>query len=648
MQPHIRQWHTRYRVIGEPGNGVALVERGVRERAVTSYADAIERAFASDPAVYVLRRVHTEVTVASPAAASEADNARRWAAQIFAGVIRTVTCEGDRADLVMRFEDVGDYVTHFIVDLLDGVAWDRWYYGAFSEYRGFDAGETVRRILVDFADELPAIFRRLAAKGRLCTVLSRLSIESAGDVWQIAIRQVPKASPEAFRIFLRTARTLADKLELWTSGPSEDELLLQYFRTSPTDPDWKQTRALAEAVYAAFDFLDRTGLLVRDASGVFEQFARAGEPLVESLDWLDHEWLAAALRAHLSPKSKADEAAAIPRPLALSPLQLRVLQLLLQLLKAGGVTLPESEPDSHANALTLFAALSSAQPTLADHSATPALIEWLLARWQASSASRSETALPPAQRLGSLITLILQRDVASPPLPQPKESWWLKMPGPKIGPVALPSDPSSEGNLVESTHAGVFLLSRAVIEGRATQLASAMGLSTAVVLLALAAEWTAVDPDTLDPGVLLWTGYDPAAGPPSAQIRALDPAACEGLCAAIESMLRDRAAFAPSLASVREPDATPLAAIALHLLRLWAHWLPGFAQSSATFLLNQVIRRGGLLRVDSREIAVSLRPAALDVVLQMAGYLQPIPAIPWLADRRVTFAIDSALSQECH
>jgi hypothetical protein len=109
-------------------------------------------------------------------------------------------------------------------------------------------------------------------------------------------------------------------------------------------------------------------------------------------------------------------------------------------------------------------------------------------------------------------------------------------------------------------------------------------------------------------------------------------------------MLCDRAAFAPSLAPVREPGATPLAAIALHLLRLWAHWLPGFAQSSATFLLNQVIRRGGVLRVDSREIAVSLRPAALDVVLQMAGYIQPIPAIPWLGDRRVTFSIDPTLS----
>jgi hypothetical protein len=218
------------------------------------------------------------------------------------------------------------------------------------------------------------------------------------------------------------------------------------------------------------------------------------------------------------------------------------------------------------------------------------------------------------------------------------------MPGPKIETAALPSDAPSEGNLVESSRAGVFLLSRAVIEGRATQLASAMGLSTAAVLLALAAEWIAADPDTLDPGVLLWTGYDSEAGPPSAQIRALDPGACESLCAAIERMLHDRSAFAPSLAPLRQPGATPLAAIALHLLRLWAHWLPGFAQSSASFLLNQVIRRGGILRVDSREIAVSLRPAALDVVLQMAGYLQPISAIPWLADRRVTFAIDSALS----
>jgi hypothetical protein len=163
------------------------------------------------------------------------------------------------------------------------------------------------------------------------------------------------------------------------------------------------------------------------------------------------------------------------------------------------------------------------------------------------------------------------------------------------------------------------------------------------VLLAIAAEWTAVEPDAFDAGVLLWTGYDRDAGPPSVQIRTLDTSACERLCAAIERLLKDRAVFAPSLAPVRHPGAPPLAAIALHLLRLWAHWLPGFAQSSASFLLNQLIRRRGLLRVESRVIAVSLRPAALDVVLQMAGYLKPIPAIPWLVDRRVTFTIEPAI-----
>ena len=144
--------------------------------------------------------------------------------------------------------------------------------------------------------------------------------------------------------------------------------------------------------------------------------------------------------------------------------------------------------------------------------------------------------------------------------------------------------------------------------------------------------------------MLLWAGYTPEAGLPSAQIRALDPTVCESLCAAIESILRDRAAFAPSLAPARQPGVTTLAAIALHLLRLWAYWLPGFAQSSASFLLNQLIRRFGLLRTDSSMIEVSLRPVALDVVLQMAGYLKSIPAIPWLGDRRLIFTINPAIS----
>lgn len=75
------------------------------------------------------------------------------------------------------------------------------------------------------------------------------------------------------------------------------------------------------------------------------------------------------------------------------------------------------------------------------------------------------------------------------------------------------------------------------------------------------------------------------------------------------------------------------------LLRGWAHWLPGVAGSSALFLLQRSVRRGGSVRISEQRIDVELAPAPLDVVLQMAGYLAPIGQVEWLGGRSVVFTL---------
>jgi hypothetical protein len=51
-----------------------------------------------------------------------------------------------------------------------------------------------------------------------------------------------------------------------------------------------------------------------------------------------------------------------------------------------------------------------------------------------------------------------------------------------------------------------------------------------------------------------------------------------------------------------------------------------------------------VLRISASGIAVSLAPMGLDVVLDMAGYLAPVAAVPWLDHRRLTFTIDRSLA----
>jgi hypothetical protein len=55
--------------------------------------------------------------------------------------------------------------------------------------------------------------------------------------------------------------------------------------------------------------------------------------------------------------------------------------------------------------------------------------------------------------------------------------------------------------------------------------------------------------------------------------------------------------------------------------------------------LENFIRRGGVLTVDAKNIEVELEPAALDVVIEMAGYTTELERVGWLGDRNINFRI---------
>jgi hypothetical protein len=74
-------------------------------------------------------------------------------------------------------------------------------------------------------------------------------------------------------------------------------------------------------------------------------------------------------------------------------------------------------------------------------------------------------------------------------------------------------------------------------------------------------------------------------------------------------------------------------------LRAWARWLPGLGGSSPSYLLQQLIRRPGSIRVAPSCLHVHLEPAGLDEILRMAGYLSESPAVSWLGNRTIRFTV---------
>ncbi|MDX1417742.1 MAG: hypothetical protein R3293_26310, partial [Candidatus Promineifilaceae bacterium] len=73
------------------------------------------------------------------------------------------------------------------------------------------------------------------------------------------------------------------------------------------------------------------------------------------------------------------------------------------------------------------------------------------------------------------------------------------------------------------------------------------------------------------------------------------------------------------------------------LLRVWSRWLRQFDTSSPTYLIRQFIRRPGFIRLSAGVLQVQLAPRPLDMILEMAGYLEPLENLSWLPYRQVTF-----------
>ncbi|WP_433830981.1 hypothetical protein ACQP2E_12295 [Actinoplanes sp. CA-015351] len=75
---------------------------------------------------------------------------------------------------------------------------------------------------------------------------------------------------------------------------------------------------------------------------------------------------------------------------------------------------------------------------------------------------------------------------------------------------------------------------------------------------------------------------------------------------------------------------------AVGCVQAWARWLPGFATASVPFLLERFVRRPAEVAVGDGAIEVRLSPRPHDVVLSLAGYLEPIT---FLDGRELRFVI---------
>jgi hypothetical protein len=207
----------------------------------------------------------------------------------------------------------------------------------------------------------------------------------------------------------------------------------------------------------------------------------------------------------------------------------------------------------------------------------------------------------------------------------------------------LPADLDERGSLTSG--AGLYLMTRAILDVGLPGLARMYGVPWPALLAGVATAWLGLD-EPFDQPTLAWTG---AMEPGDVSSDLLIPHRAN--LAALEAALRERVSglqvAVPDLdgAVATPPDDDPasvaasLQRVAGMLLVAWARWLRGLEASSPRFLIDRCLRRHSTVSFTDAAVTVALEPAPLDVVLQMAGYLQPIETVPWLGGRSVAFKI---------
>jgi hypothetical protein len=199
----------------------------------------------------------------------------------------------------------------------------------------------------------------------------------------------------------------------------------------------------------------------------------------------------------------------------------------------------------------------------------------------------------------------------------------------------------------ETRGAALFLLARPLLDLRLPGLARAREVPLPPLLAALAGSWLGLEPP-FDAATALWVGA------PAPDLAALAPGPLGELADDVTRVLREQGGLegAPApAAGDRDGEPGPasppgveraVATLAAAVLRAFARWLPGLPGASARFLSDGCLRRGGAVQAGRDAIDIRLDPAPLDVVLELAGYLRPLEAVPWLGGRAVRFAVRRA------
>jgi hypothetical protein len=600
MNGRVGQLRCRYQIAGDHGSIApvsARLDHLARTRVPEALADALNATLGDDPAVYIVRHVTSRVVVNGNEATQDAHLARTWGTRLAHDVLKVLARDPNDGADVVRFEDNAEYVGSFLVDVLAGRAWDKWFYGHFSSLRALGTVALLRAVLEEHHEQLPGILQVVHRRGTLEHLLTVADDDVLDLLWRD--RNSIDQDPEAARPVLLAVVRFVDQLGLWIEPrPDIAAVWATYVATAPLPTIWRDVRDLTATFVDVLRVLIERGHLRRptDRKTLRNQLDHS----VRELDWLDTTALRTSVEHLLAQPTPSESQLPVVTRNQATPRQRELLTDLADLLGGPGVCLAAGTLDTTANAVRLHTALVATSP-----------------RWQDDAMAKQQI-----ERLLGVAQRVRQGDHRGAELKEEQAAI-----------VKALADVNPDVDSMDTACAGAFLVLRAAFDAGVPAMVERVRYPPVEqVLLALALRWagsSSVSGERIDRGLALLTGVDSIE-----ELRAhWRQVPVEKHRRWKEALLSDHdsarkiEALRPGRLGLEDADAT-LGVTAIVLLRRWAQWLRGFSSSSTPFLLEQFIHRPGRIQRASDDLRVTLEPRPLDVVLNLAGYMDPVDLTP--------------------
>jgi hypothetical protein len=162
----------------------AQLDAAARGALAASLRASMQHVASDDPSLWFVRRM--DVAVVVNAAWNHEQIADAWSRRIQTAVQATIA-RGAETESVVRFDDESAYLRQFLLEIVHGTAWSRWYYRRFEGLRALAPSGVIRSALAMHPPQ-----------GR-----DALAAMSSGELWSVIETLTPADA-------LRSADALAD------------------------------------------------------------------------------------------------------------------------------------------------------------------------------------------------------------------------------------------------------------------------------------------------------------------------------------------------------------------------------------------------------------------------------------------------------